>query len=149
MRTGDGETAAFMRRFYELSPPVQLEIWAAARAYLAAAAEETSVDRALEERREAIVVMRSVAAELQLGEEIVPTVREFDACASARASGWSSARVAKAFGRWSFACDHFLDRTRRRSAGQRAALRASRRGVFRERDDYLRGIRLWLDSCPT
>jgi hypothetical protein len=149
MRTGEGEAAAFMRRFYELSPPVQLEIWAAARAYLAAAIEETSADRVLEERREAIGMMRSVAAELQLEEDTAPTVRQFDACSTARATGWSSARVTKAFGRWSFACDYFLDRNRRRSAGQRAAVRASRRGVFRERDDYLYGVRLWLDSCPT
>jgi hypothetical protein len=142
----DGEVAAFMRRFYELSPAGQLAAWLAARAYLGSAAESTEADDELEERHAALGVMRAVCTELSLPEGAAPTARQFDSSTVARDGGWSSARVTGAFGRWRFACDQLLDRTRRRSATQRAAVRASRRGVQRERDDYLRGIRLWLST---
>lgn len=144
MNADDGAVAAFMRRFYELSPAAQLAVWAAARTYLGAAAEPAEVDAVLVERHVALDVMRAVCIELGLADGVSPTARQFDASSVARERGWSSGRVAKAFGRWRFACDLLLDRTRRRSAIQRAAMRASRRGVFRERDDYLRGVRLWL-----
>lgn len=147
MSEESGELAAFMRRFYELSPTAQLAAWLTARDYLGAAAEPTEADTVLEERHDALGVMRAVCTELRLSEDMAPTARQFDGSAVASERGWSSARVTKAFGRWRFACDQLLDRTRRRSATQRAAVRASRQGVLRERDDYLRGVRLWLSDA--
>jgi hypothetical protein len=140
----DGALAAFMRRFYELSPAAQLAAFSAVRTFLGSAADPAEVDTALAERHEAISIMRAACAELRLPEGTAPTARQFDASRAAHDSGWSSARVAKTFGRWRFACEHLLGKLHRRPAIQRAAMRAARRGVLRDRDDYLRGVRLWL-----
>jgi hypothetical protein len=144
----DGDVAALLRRFYELAHAQQLAAAELICAYLAANEGEPRSLAALREQSEGLRILTEVAAELRLPTGVAPTVRAFNQSDRARAAGWNASRIVRVFGRWSFATDHIEGRQVRQSAAQRAAERAARRGVSRNREDYLVGLRRWLDTSP-
>jgi hypothetical protein len=141
-----GEVAALLRRFYALTRDLQLVAAEAIVGFLGA--YELTGSATVREQVDALRVLAAAAEELALPRGTAPTAREFNASAAAHDSGWNATRVGRAFGRWGFATDRLLGRPIPQSAEQRSAIRLARRGVFRQREDYLCGLRLWLDTGP-
>lgn len=144
----DAEVAALLRRFHSLGYRQQLAAVGAIGRYLAPGDALPTFAEAAREQAEALELLAAAAAELALPPGTAPTARAFTRTDAARRAGWNATRVARVFGRWNFAVARFLGKPLRQTAAQRAAERAARHGVHRERDDYLRSIRLWLDSEP-
>lgn len=113
------------------------------------AAEPVAVENGdLERRLDALAVMRAAAVELDLQVSAGLKARAFDRTNAARQNKWTSSKIVRLFGRWSFACAELGGQTRV-SAAQRALMRASRAGRVREIEDYLEGLRLWLSTNPS
>jgi hypothetical protein len=144
----DGEVAALLRRYHALPYRHQLAAAVAIARYLEVEPAVPGLEAAAVEQREAIAVLEAATAELGLPAGTAPTARAFNGTKAARLAGWNSTRIARVFGRWNFAVDRLMGKPVRQSAAQRGAERASKRGVRREREDYLCGLRLWLDSDP-
>lgn len=113
-----------------------------------APAEVEAVIMEARARDEALSAMHAVAAALRLPEGKAPTATQMRNHARAAAPGWTTARVTTIFGRWRSATEAYEGRPEPLSARQRAHLRAARLGVFRQRDDYLAGVRAWLHTQP-
>jgi hypothetical protein len=144
----DGEVAALLRRFYTLQYGKQLAAAVEIARCLQPEAVVPGLGSAAAEQQEGLAVLEAAVTQLELPAGVAPTARAFNGTEAARAAGWNSTRVARVFGRWNFALDRLRGKPQRQSAAQRAAERAARRGVHREREDYLRGLRLWLASEP-
>jgi predicted DNA-binding transcriptional regulator AlpA len=141
------ELETVLRRFSDLTPRAQLEVFALIRNYLDGEVAEIGVDRAIAKRRDALEVLRRVAADLELPKGEAPTTTQFREASKRLGLGWSVAKVGRAWGKWRFACEAYTGHHLRRTAVQQAVLNANT-GKKRAQEDYVTSLRLWLDTSP-
>lgn len=138
--------AALLRRLGQLNERDQLLAYEAIRDYLAAGGKMIAYDEELDARISAVNALQAVAdyhgvnvGELQ--------VKQFDAAPEELRGGWRGGQIIKAFDTWRFARETAAGRHPRPTARQRALMSAS--GAMRLwRDDYLEGVRAWLETDP-
>ena len=99
-----------------------------------------------EARHDALTAMHAVADALDLEPGRAPTIEEFNK--HPKRGEWTARRIASLFGSWGEAARRFASRRASLNARQVAHLRAARKGVFRERDDYLNCVSSWLRTDP-
>jgi hypothetical protein len=138
--------AALLRRLTELNERDQLAAYEAIRDYLAAGGKVIAFDEELDARASAVSALRAVAD--YLGVDVAELqFKQFDAAPEELRGGWRGGQVINAFDTWRFARETAAGRRARPTARQRALLSAS--GARRlQRDDYLAGVRAWLETDP-
>lgn len=141
--------AAIIRRLSDLSPPELDELAVAVVEFAAPTDRQARREMDVQtRRRSAVAAVGAVACALGLADGEAPTSKQFRELAPEHAPGWSLAAVIRACGSWRGATESFLGRSSGPTARQRGYMRAARRGVHRDRDDYLESVRLWLATNP-
>lgn len=79
----------------------------------------------MDERRAVPEVTRRVAEELGLPEGQAPTTTQFDEVSKRLGLGVSASPAGRAWVKWRFACEAFISHRVRRSARQRALMKAN------------------------
>lgn len=136
-----------LQSFGALTGEEQLLAYEAITEYLQAGEKRLVVDPELQERAEALRVMRSVVEHVGLADAAKLRVRDFDAAPEEVRDGWSHSRVLRAWGTWTLARQALTGGRKTETARQRAL-----RSAFGTRrlmsDDYLAGVREWLATDP-
>lgn len=141
------QAAALLERFIALTGEEQLLAYEALTEYLQAGEKRLVVDPELEERSDALRLMRAVAEHLRIADAGQLLVRQFNAAPEDVREGWTSSRVIRAWGTWRLARQALTGGRATQTARQRALRSAY--GVTRLRaDDYLAGVRAWLATDP-
>lgn len=149
MPTTSPEVRALVRRLPDLTQLELLSLIQIAGSMLQSAQPDVAALLAeAGERRAALSAIEAVARALGRDSRTAPTAAEFNANAALTAPGWNTSRVIKAFGSWSAATRAYVGKSEPLTSRQRGHLRASRKGVLREREDYLAGVRSWLSTNP-
>lgn len=141
------EVAAILQRLTILSESDQLLAYETIRDYLAAGGRSALADAQLDERGEALRIMRAVMAHYGLTDPRKLRVKQFDAAPDELREEWRSGRVVRAWGTWKFARDALVGAKPRPTAAQRA-VRSAYAGRKLQTDDYLAGVRAWLETAP-
>lgn len=141
------EVAALLQRFTILSEEEQLLAYNAVREYLVAGGMSAPADTQLDERGEALRVMRAVMEHLGLDDPRKLEVKQFDAAPEEVREDWRSGRVIRAWARWKFAREALAGAKPRPTARQRALKSRSGAAALRT-DDYFAGMREWLAAKP-
>lgn len=137
-----------MRRVMELPDRDKFEVFEQLKDYLSSALSgESKEDQQLRQRKEALEAMRQVATHLGLKDGEAPTPKQFDQAAHEMSIEWTSAKVIRAYERWRNAKQALLDEWVPRSAAQRTLVRATT-GRKRKHEEYLAGVRSWLETEP-
>jgi len=145
------EINALITRVLAWPDLAKFEVFDALREDLASGlSEESPENRKIQERKEALLVMKRVAEELGLPADKAPTGKQFDEVVDRVAEDWNSARVTRLWERWRLAKDAYLG-TRRidspASRKRRQQLKGTmKKGAAQER--YLASLKTWLDSEP-
>jgi predicted DNA-binding transcriptional regulator AlpA len=141
------QAAALLERFIALTGEEQLLAYAALTEYLQAGETRLVVDPELQERADALRLMRAAAEHLGLPDAGQLLVRQFDAAPEEVREDWKSGRVIRAWGTWRLARQALTGGRATQTARQRALRSAY--GVTKLRaDDYLAGVRAWLATDP-
>lgn len=145
------EINALVTRVLALPDLAKFEIFEALREDLAGAlSKESPENRKVQERKEALVVIKKVAEELGLPANKAPTARQFDEVADRVAEGWNSQRVIRLWERWRLAKGAYLG-TRKIDSPARRKRRGQLKGTWKQGDAqerYLASLKTWLDSEP-
>ncbi len=137
-----------MRRIYGLRVREQLMVFETLRKYLGdGVGEETIFDKEIHGRQAALEAMRRVADHWQLDESVAPTTTQHRQAPSEVTEGWSVTRVGEAWGRYRFAQQAFRGEPVAETVAQKS-LRRSASGRKRWREDYMSGLREWLETDP-
>lgn len=139
--------AALLRRLETLSAEDQLLAYKAIATHLRAGLDAASLDPELDERAEALRVMRVALAHLGIDNPRKLTAKQFDGAPEQVREGWRSGRVIRAWVKWRFACAALAGETPRLTARQRGI--RGRAGVTRVlSDDYIPSVQAWLAEDP-
>jgi hypothetical protein len=145
------EINALVTRVLALPDLAKFEIFDALREDLAAAlSKESPENRKVQERKEALVVIKKVAEELGLPANKAPTAKQFDEVVDRVAEGWNSQRVVRLWERWRLAKGAYLG-TRKTDTPASRKRRKQLKGTWKQGDAherYLASLRTWLDSEP-
>jgi predicted DNA-binding transcriptional regulator AlpA len=149
---GSAELRDALDRFYALSTRDQLGFFGEAREHLGSEAwTQDEVEQEIDKRAEALEALEAVAADLRARGEFregkSPTVEEFDAGAERLGLEIRSGFVVRAFLRWRIA-KTVLEGGQAREKPSRRRARSAAVGRTRTHEDYLRAVRIWLDSGP-
>ena len=136
-----------LQRVTILSEQDQLLAYETIRDYLAAGGRSALADPQLDERGEALRIVRAVMEHRRLDDPHKLEVTHFNAAPEKVREGWKSGRVIRAWGTWRFAREALAGAKPRPTARQRAL--KSKAGVpGLQTDDYLAGLREWVATNP-
>jgi predicted DNA-binding transcriptional regulator AlpA len=141
------ELEAALQRFADLSSRAQVEAFSLMREYLDGGIKETRLDHQIARRKDALDALRQVSADLGLPKGQAPTTTQFRETAKRLGLDWSVSKVGRAWGKWRFACEAYVGHRLRRTARQQGVLDAHT-GKRRVCEDYITGLRLWLETHP-
>jgi len=115
-----------LQRVTILSEQDQLIAYEAIRDYLVAGGKSATADPQLDERAQALRVMRAVIEYYQIDDPRMLGVKQFDGAPEEVREGWKRGRIISVWGKWKFARDAIADRSlaQRRASGQPRAKRA-------------------------
>jgi hypothetical protein len=140
--------ATLFKRFTELTGEEQLIAYETFRDYLVAGEHTVEVDPVLDERRQAIRVMRRVLDHYKRVEPRALTLKQFDDAPEDVREGWQSRRVTSAYGgSWKLARNELAGLRRKETAHQRAIRRHAALNKLKA-EDYWTAIREWLATNP-
>lgn len=141
------EVSVILQRVTILSEQDQLLAYETIRDYLIAGGKSVPADEQLDERGQALRVMRAVMEHYRLGDPRELEVKQFDAAPEEVREGWKSGRIIRVWVKWKFARDALAGSKPRPTARQRAVRSKARVRDVRS-DDYLAGVREWLATKP-
>lgn len=141
------QAAALLQNFAGLTGEEQLLAYEAITEYLQAGETRLVVDPEIEERAEALRVMRAVVEHRGLADASKLLLREFNEAPEKVRKGWRSGRVIRAWGTWVLARQALSGGRKTETARQRA-LRSVYGSTRLSTDDYLAGVRAWLATDP-
>jgi len=137
-----------MRHIYRLPVREQMMVFRALREYLGnEIGEENIFDKEIRERQGALGAMRRVADHWRLEANVAPTATQHKQTPSEVTDGWSVTRVGEAWGRYRFAQQALRGEAVPETVAQQR-LRRSTSGRARAREDYVSGVRRWLETNP-
>lgn len=140
------EIATILHRVGTLSAGDQLRAYELIRDYVKAG-QKIVTDPELDDRAVSLKALEAVVEHLKLDDASKIEVKQFDAAPAELRDGWSSARIIRAWGKWSFAQRALAGSKTRATARQRSIRKAS--GVSSlTSDDYLAAIKTWLATDP-
>lgn len=142
------ELEALLNRVQRLADLDKFVLFDALREDLSAVVSEESPEaKLIRERQEALEAMRTVAQHLDLPLGEAPTAAQFDQTCKEIHLAWGKGKVIGTWERWSMAVEAFKGERRIESPQQRL----QRKGPYlaTDREDYLKGVRLWLQSEPS
>jgi len=136
------------RRVLQLSDRELLELYRRLRDYLALGpGDRDAVDPEIEARAASLEAMQRAAEHERLPPGQAPTVQQYQAAHRALALPLSHQQVIRRWGYWRTAVMAFEGQRTVRTTEQRSLLRATA-GRARRHEDYIAGVRRWLDSQP-
>lgn len=139
--------AALLKRFALLPEGDQLLLYQEIRDYLVAGRTDLVRDRQLDERAEALRIMRAVLEHYKLADPTKLEVKQFNAAPDELREGWHSSRIVRAFATWRFAREALAGGKPRSTARQRSYLSAARTTRL-SREDHIASVIAWLDTNP-
>ncbi|MCP9486558.1 MAG: hypothetical protein MSC30_11900 [Gaiellaceae bacterium MAG52_C11] len=139
--------AALLKRFALLPEGDQLLAYQEMRDYLIAGRTDVVRDSQLDERAEALRIMRAVIEHYHLADPTKLEVKQFDAAPDELREGWKSGRIIRAFATWRFAREALAGRRARNTARQRSYLSAAQTTRL-SREDHIASVIAWLDTNP-
>lgn len=138
-----------MRRIYALPTGDQLSVMKTlSDKFSAEFGEESEVEDQAKKRVDSLDAMARVAERLGLPDGVAPTAIQYRSVWKEVAPAWSATRVHDAWGRYEFCKRALRGEWVPESPAQRDVRRQSG-GRARANEDYLDGVRLWLDEKPT
>jgi hypothetical protein len=141
------QAAALLQNFAGLTDEEQLLAYEAITEYLGAGETRLVVDPEIEERAEALRVMRAVVEHLGRDDASKLLVREFNEAPEKVREEWKSGRVIRAWGTWVLA-RQALSGARKTETARQRSLRSVYGSTKLSTDDYLAGVRAWLATDP-
>lgn len=140
--------AAVMRMIWTLSRKDQIRVYNDVLQYLERETDAPvpRISKERQEREDMLGAVRAVAEHLGLIDR-APTVAEFDQASTKLGLGIRSGVVIRVWGRWRFVGHALLDINKRQSPAQRELQRRTS-GRKRNNEQFLTGVREWLDTDP-
>ncbi len=114
----------------------------AIREYLVAGGKSAPADAQLDERGQALKVMRTVIEHYGLDDPRKLEMKQSDDAPEEVREGWRSGRVIRVWARWKFACQALAGSKPQRAVKSKAGAAGLRTG------DYIAGVREWLTTKP-